>query len=40
VLANGQKFPVEGTPKGVKIKRSALESLPEQLELVVILMVG
>lgn len=35
ILVNGQQFPVEGTPKGVKIKRSALESLPEQVELVV-----
>lgn len=40
VLFNGQEMPVETVPSGVKIKRAALQSLPEQVEILVQLVAG
>ena len=40
VSINGQPFAAESVPQGVKIRRLALESLPEQVEIVVELVAG
>jgi cellobiose phosphorylase len=40
VKVNGQEIPVETVPGGAKIRRAALESLPGQAEILVLLVAG